>query len=173
MTTETSMITPSSKSLLNVVLFQPEIPQNTGNIGRLCSFNGLRLHLIHPLGFALSEKHIRRSGMDYWFTLDKVEHSSWDAFLETVDPEASIWLFSTKGEHSHWSASFKPGDYLLFGNEGHGCPDFVHQRVGKAHVVKIPQLVKGPRSLNLSTSAGIAVYEALKKIKEFVNFDEY
>jgi len=159
--------------LLHIVLYQPEIPQNTGNIGRLCAFNGLRLHLIHPLGFALSEKHIRRSGMDYWKTLDLVEHVNWSAFLETKDPTASIWLFSTKGQQSHWSASYKPGDYLLFGNEGHGCPETVHSHVGSEHTVKIPQLVKGPRSLNLSTSVGIGVYEALKNIKDFVNFAEF
>ncbi len=173
MMNDTATSTPTNKSLLNVVLFQPEIPQNTGNIGRLCAFNGLRLHLIHPLGFTLSEKHIRRSGMDYWKTLDLVEHPNWDAFVAQVEEGSNIWLFSTKGSHSHWSGEYKPGDYLLFGNEGHGCPESVHAMVGTQHVLKIPQLVKGPRSLNLSTSVGIAVYEGLNKIKEFVKFDEY
>lgn len=161
------------KPLLHVVLYQPEIPQNTGNIGRLCAYTGLRLHLIHPLGFALSEKHIRRSGMDYWESLDIVEHADWQSFLAHKEPEASLWLLSTRGKQSHWSAPFRPGDYLLFGNEGQGCPAHVHEAVGASHVVKIPQLVPGLRSLNLSTSVGITVYEALHSIKEIVNFDEY
>lgn len=158
---------------LNIVLFQPEIPQNTGNIGRLCAFSGLRLHLIHPLGFKISEKHIRRSGMDYWKSLDLVEHLDWQAFLDSLPAEARVWLFTTKAKHSHWSVSYEPGDYLLFGNEGYGCPPEVHEKVGDERRIKIPQLVPGLRSLNLSTSVGIASYEALKSIKEIVNFTEY
>jgi tRNA (cytidine/uridine-2'-O-)-methyltransferase len=159
--------------LLNVVLFQPEIPQNTGNIGRLCAYTGIRLHLIHPLGFALSEKHIRRSGMDYWDALDKCEHESWDTFWNGLEPGARVWLSTTRGTQSHWSVQFQPGDYLLFGNEGHGCPERVHQAIGGSRSIKIPRLVPGLRSLNLSTSVGIVVYEALKSVKDLVNFDVY
>lgn len=161
------------ESLLNVVLFQPEIPQNTGNVGRLCAYTGIRLHLIHPLGFSLSEKHIRRSGMDYWEVLDKVEYSDWESFQRSRDTQKNLWLMTTRAERTHWEAEFKAGDYLLFGNEGHGCPDEVHQSISEQQKVKIPQLVEGPRSLNLATSVGVVVYEALKKIKENVNFDVY
>ena len=159
--------------LLNVVLFQPEIPQNTGNIGRLCAYTGTCLHLIHPLGFSLSEKHIRRSGMDYWDTLDKMEHANWEDFQESRDPARNLWLLTTRASNPHWDAAFEPGDYLLFGNEGRGCPESIHQRIPDERKLKIPQLVAGHRSLNLSTSVGIIVYEALKKIKENVKFDVY
>jgi tRNA (cytidine/uridine-2'-O-)-methyltransferase len=161
------------ESLLNVVLFQPEIPQNTGNIGRLCSYAGIRLHLIHPLGFSLSEKHIRRSGMDYWDVLEKVEYQNWESFRRSMDTQSNLWLLTTKANRTHWDAEFKAGDYLLFGNEGHGCPSEVHDSIPEEGKLKIPRLVKGLRSLNLSTSVGIVVYEALKKIKENVKFDVY
>lgn len=159
--------------LLNVVLFQPEIPQNTGNIGRLCAYVGIRLHLIHPLGFSLSEKNIRRSGMDYWKVLDKVEHVDWQAFSDYKGSEGQIWLMTTQAKQTHWDAEFQVGDYLLFGNEGHGCSAMIHESVPDRNKLKIPQLAQGQRSLNLATSAGIVVYEALKRIKENVKFAVY
>jgi tRNA (cytidine/uridine-2'-O-)-methyltransferase len=159
---------------LHVVLHQPQIPQNTGNVGRLCAYTGIRLHLIHPLGFSLDEKHIRRSGLDYWDELDLREHADWNTFLSTQNnPLPRIWMFTTKAATPHWDARFQPGDYLLFGNEGQGCPEWLHRAIPDEQKLKIPQLVPGLRSLNLSTSVGIAAYEAIKSIKEKIVLTVY
>ena len=150
--------------MLHVILFQPEIPQNTGNIGRLVAITRSRLHLIHPLGFTITDKHLRRSGMDYWHSLDLHEHESWEAFLESpAKPTGTIYLLSTHATRSYWDADFKDGDGLLFGNEGHGAPARVHEWAG-ANRLTIPQFDRELRSLNLSTAAGITVYEALRQI---------
>lgn len=151
-----------TEPLLHVALFQPEIPQNTGNIGRLCAITGARLHLIHPLGFRITDRHLRRSGMDYWKSLDKREHESWESF-RCAEGSRRTWLFTTRAKQSYWDARFQPGDLLLFGNEGHGVPDEVHHAIGPEHSLKIPHPRPTLRSLNLSTSAGIAVYEALRQ----------
>lgn len=149
--------------MFHVILLHPEIPQNTGNIGRMCAYTGTRLHLVHPLGFTITDRQIRRSGMDYWHSLDVHHHESWDAFLESEQgPAGTITLFTTRADRSFWEVSFRPGDGLLFGNEGRGAPDEVHQWAGPNRVV-IPQYQTGLRSLNLSTAAGIATYEALRQ----------
>lgn len=148
---------------IQVALYQPEIPQNTGNIGRLCAYTGSRLHLIHPLGFRLDEKQIRRSGMDYWKSLDLVEHRDWREFKSH---NGESWLLTTRGTRFHWDIDFKFGDCLLFGNEGHGVSDEIHSEIPEERKLKIPQLGNEMRSLNLATSVGIVVYEALRKIKD-------
>lgn len=150
---------------LHIALFQPEIPQNTGNIGRLCALTLSRLHLIHPLGFAITDRHLKRSGMDYWYSLDVHHHADWQAFdtAETVSPRARRWLLSTKAERTIWDADFQSGDLLLFGNEGHGAPDWLHQSFLPERRITIPQFNPQLRSLNLSTAAGIAAYEALRQ----------
>lgn len=149
--------------MLHVVLHQPEIPQNTGNIGRLCAITQSRLHLIHPLGFIITDKQLRRSGMDYWRQLDVHHHADWQAFKHTVRPPR-CWLLTTKAERTIWDADFADGDALVFGNEGHGAPDSLHAELDATRVT-IPQYASGLRSLNLSTAAGIAVYEALRQIR--------
>ncbi len=150
---------------LQVVLFEPEIPQNTGNVGRLCAFTATRLHLIEPLGYSLSDRYLKRSGMDYWSHLDLLVHASWQAFRKHPDFPKRIWLFTTHAEKSFWQADFQRGDALLFGNEGHGCPDWLHKEIGNEHRVRLPSYSKQPlRSLNLSTAVGIASYEALRQI---------
>lgn len=150
--------------MLHVILFQPEIPQNTGNIGRMCAITQSRLHLVHPLGFTITDKHLRRSGMDYWYSLDLHEHASWETFVESsAGPTGTTWLFTTRATRNHWDVSFREGDGLLFGNEGHGVPDRVHDWAGENRV-KIPQMDRNLRSLNLSTAAGIGVYEALRQL---------
>ena len=106
---------------LNLVLYTPQIPNNTGNIGRTALAVDARLHLIHPLGFSLSEKACRRAGLDYWRHLDVVEHGSWDEYLESQRPER-LWLFSTKSGRSFRAASWMRGDHLLFGPEDRGLP---------------------------------------------------
>jgi len=151
--------------MLHIVLFQPEIPQNTGNIGRLCAVTNCRLHLIHPLGFTITDRHLKRSGMDYWHSLDIHHHESWEAFRSSDGGPRRIWLFTTKAERSFWDVTFAPEDGLLFGRETSGCPDWLHQEVGKDQAVTIPRFNREMRSLNLSTSVGIATYEALRQLR--------
>lgn len=116
------------KTGLSIILFQPQIPQNTGNIGRLCAITRSTLHLIHPLGFKIEDRHLRRSGMDYWHSLDLVEHANWEDFLVSPRKPERIWLFTTKTKRSFWEPAYKPGDGLLFGNEGAGAPG--QERIG-------------------------------------------
>lgn len=150
---------------LQIILYQPEIPQNTGNVGRLCAFTGARLHLVGPLGFSLSDKHLRRSGMDYWHHLDLHLHETWQAFQESPLFPARTWLFTTHAKMPYWTPRYASGDALLFGNEGHGCPDWLHQWAGHSRVT-LPRFSEVPlRSLNLATSVGIAAYEVLRQLK--------
>lgn len=150
-------------NMLHVVLFQPEIPQNTGNVGRLCAVTRSRLHLIHPLGFTITDRHLRRAGMDYWHSLDVVEHLNWQAFLDSEKRPKRTWVFTTKSRQSFWRASFSDGDGLLFGRETSGCPDWLHSWAGADMRLNIPHLNDDMRSLNLSTAVGIATYEALRQ----------
>lgn len=149
--------------VLHLVLFQPEIPQNTGNIGRLCALTRSRLHLIHPLGFEITDRHLRRAGMDYWRSLDVHEHADWAAFKSSPLAPTRLWLFTTKTERTFWQTSFADGDGLVFGNEGSGAPEWLHTEVGPNGRVTIPHANPALRSLNLSTAAGIACYEALRQ----------
>jgi len=151
---------------LQIILFTPEIPQNTGNVGRLCAFTGARLHLIEPLGFSLEDRYLRRSGMDYWQHLDVRCHASWEAFRESPEYPERIWLFTTHATRTFWEARFEPGDALLFGNEGHGCPDWLHKEIGEERRITLPRFNAQPlRSLNLSTAVGIAAYEAFRQFE--------
>lgn len=150
--------------MLHIVLFNPEIPQNTGNIGRLCAINECRLHLIHPLGFNITDKQIRRSGMDYWHSLDVHHHDDWTSFKASPEvPTGQFWLFTTKSEQTYWDATYADGDALVFGNEGHGAPEWLHDEISTNRVT-IPQKNPELRSLNLSTAVGIATYEALRQL---------
>lgn len=154
--------------VLNVVLHAPEIPNNTGNIGRTVAATGCRLHLIHPIAFDLSEKAYRRAGLDYWPLVDCREHADWTAFLQSERPER-LWLYTTKSERPHWEADFQAGDYLLFGNETSGVPSTVHDDIvttwGAGNRITLP-MVADPRarSLNLATAVCAAVYEGLRQV---------
>lgn len=152
---------------LNIVLVQPEIPNNTGNIGRTAAATGCRLHVVHPIGFDMSEKARRRAGLDYWHLVDCKEHADWAAFLATESPPRG-WLFSTKASRCYWDAEFQPGDYLFFGGETRGAPDAVHNWVtetwGEAHRLVLPMAPEA-RSLNLATVVCAAVYEARRQIR--------
>ncbi|MGB1128370.1 MAG: tRNA (cytidine(34)-2'-O)-methyltransferase [Opitutales bacterium] len=151
--------------MLHIILVHPEIPQNTGNIGRLCAINACRLHLVHPLGFNITDKQIRRSGMDYWRSLDVQHHENWDALKQSaLRPTGQLWLFTTKADASYWDVQYADGDGLVFGNEGHGAPEWLHEELA-ANRVTIPQKNPEMRSLNLSTAAGIATYEALRQLR--------
>ncbi len=150
--------------MIHVVLFQPEIPQNTGNIGRMCALTRSRLHLIHPLGFEITDRHLKRAGMDYWHALDVHHHADWAAFRASSLGPRRLWLFTTKTTRSYWDVHYETDDGLVFGNEGHGAPEWLHQELGDAARVTIPHRNPDLRSLNLSTAAGIAAYEALRQI---------
>ena len=147
-------------SRLNIVLYEPEIPANTGNIGRTCVATGTRLHLIEPLGFLLNEKALRRAGMDYWPELEVVRYINWEDFL-VKNPQAKIYMATTKGRHVYTEVSYEPDCYLMFGKESAGIPE----EILKEHpdtCVRIP-MIGETRSLNLSNSAAIILYEALRQ----------
>lgn len=150
--------------MLHVVLFQPQIAPNTGNVGRMCAVTRSRLHLIHPLGFEITDRHLKRAGMDYWRSLDVHEHAGWAAFKASPHAPQRLWLFTTHARRSFWDAGFRDGDGLVFGNEEAGAPDWLHAELGGERRLKIPHANGQLRSLNLSTSAGIACYEALRQI---------
>jgi tRNA (cytidine/uridine-2'-O-)-methyltransferase len=145
---------------LSIALIAPQIAPNTGNIARLCVATGSHLHLVRPLGFVLSEKELRRSAMDYWPRLSHTVHDDLPSFLSSLQREP--WLLTTRATRSIWDATFQAGDTLVFGNEGAGLPESVHQRF-PARGLRIPQ-APGERCLNLSTAAGIALYEALRQL---------
>ncbi|TVP77888.1 MAG: tRNA (cytidine(34)-2'-O)-methyltransferase [Puniceicoccaceae bacterium] len=150
--------------MLHIVLFNPEIPQNTGNIGRLCAITESRLHLIHPLGFTITDKHLKRSGMDYWHSLDVHHHQDWEAFEASAATPKRLWLLTTKAAQAYWDVEFADGDGLIFGSEGHGVPDWLHEKLAEQRLT-IPHRNKTLRSLNLSTSVGIVAYEALRQLR--------
>jgi tRNA (cytidine/uridine-2'-O-)-methyltransferase len=136
-------------------------------VGRLCAFTGTRLHLVRPLGFEIDDAKLRRSGMDYWFSLDLHLHDDWAALQASpARPVGRLWLLTTHATRTIWDASFADGDALVFGNEGHGAPDWLHAEIGEARRITIPRYSDKPlRSLNLSTAAGIALYEALRQLR--------
>ena len=145
---------------LNVVLYEPEIPANTGNIGRTCVATGTRLHLIEPLGFHLDEKAIKRAGMDYWSELDVTTYVNWEDFCEK-NPGAKIYMATTKGRHVYTEVSYEPDCYIMFGKESAGIPEEILLE-NQERAIRIPML-GDTRSLNLSNSVAIVLYEALRQ----------
>ena len=146
---------------LNIVLLEPEIPANTGNIGRSCVATGSRLHLIKPLGFSLEEKHLKRAGLDYWPRLDVTVYESFPDVLEK-NPGARLHLLTTKARRNYAEAAYQPEDFLVFGRESAGIPE----EILVAHAencLRIP-MVPDNRSLNLSNSVAIVLYEALRQL---------
>ena len=147
---------------LNIVLFEPEIPSNTGNIGRTCVATGSRLHLIEPLGFKLNEKALKRAGMDYWKDLDVTTYINYEDFLEK-NPGAKIYMASTKAPNLYTEVDYEPDCYIMFGKESGGIPEEIlleHQETA----IRIPML-PDTRSLNLANSVAIVLYEALRHNK--------
>ena len=148
---------------LCVALLQPQIAPNTGNVARLCVATGTALHLARPLGFILGEKELRRSAMDYWPRLRLTFQDDTDALLASAPP-GRRWMFSSKGGRSLWDARFEDGDWLVFGSETRGIDEaLLAEHTPQGRVLRIPQ-VEGGRCLNLSTSVGIALYEALRQV---------
>ena len=147
-------------AVLNIVLHEPEIPQNAGNIGRTCAATGARLHLIEPLGFLLNEKSVKRAGMDYWDDLDVSTYVNYTEFLEK-NPNAKIYYATTKGRRLYSEVSYAPDCYLMFGKESGGIPEEILIEHPDA-CIRIPMLDEA-RSLNLSNAAAIVAYEALRQ----------
>ena len=147
----------------NIVLVAPEIPQNTGNIGRICVSTNCKLHLIKPYGFILDDKHLRRAGMDYWQFLDVAEYENWDDFLER-NPGAEMVFFSTKGERNFWNVEYPENLYLVYGNEGHGLPEEFYERYADK-LCTIPMPGDHSRSLNLANSVALGIYEGLRQME--------
>lgn len=155
---------------IHIVLFEPLIPQNTGNIARLTAANFLQLHLIEPLGFDLSDRYMKRAGLDYWDEVKLTVHPNWDSFLssekisEAPDSRKKIRLLTTKGSTSIYESKFNEGDYLIFGSESKGFPDYMQERYQEQRI-KIPMKNENIRSLNLSNSVSICCFEALRQIE--------
>lgn len=147
---------------LNVVLVEPEIPPNTGNIARLCGATASILHLVHPLGFDVSDKAVRRAGLDYWHLVEIEEHASFDAFLEHLPTTAHLHVYSGKAERSYLRARYAAGDYLVFGKESSGLDSEILERFAD-RLVGIPTLGQ-VRSLNLANAATLGIYEALRQL---------
>jgi len=147
--------------MLHVVLVEPEIPPNTGNIARLCLAAGARLHLVEPLGFSLDEKALRRAGMDYWHLCDVNRWASLQQ-LQATEPAGRFFYFTTKASKVYWDESFEDGDFLVFGRESRGLPESLLREHADA-CLKLPMQAEA-RSLNLATSVGIALYEAKRQI---------
>lgn len=146
---------------VNIVLYQPEIPYNTGNIGRSCVLTNSRLHLIKPLGFSLDEKQVKRSGLDYW---EQVKIFIWESFEEFLDSDPNMRLFyaTTKTEQKYSQVQYQENDYIMFGPESRGIPEEILKK-NPERCITIPMLPIG-RSLNLSNSAVIVLYEALRQV---------
>lgn len=145
---------------MNIVLFEPEIPANTGNIGRTCVATGSRLHLIEPLGFRLDEKSLKRAGMDYWKDLDVTTYIDYEDFLEK-NPGAKIYMATTKGPQLYTDVSYEPDCYIMFGKESAGIPEEILVE-NQETAIRIP-MIGAIRSLNLSNSVAVVLYEALRQ----------
>jgi len=148
--------------MFNIVLFEPEIPPNTGNIIRLAANTGCRLHLIDPLGFVLDDKRLRRAGLDYADLKTLRRHGSWSEFCQTQAPQR-LFAFTTKGQRSHHQARFERGDYLLFGPETRGLPQKLRDSLHPEQLLRLP-MRPSSRSMNLSNAVAVAVYEAWRQL---------
>ena len=146
--------------MFNIVLVEPEIPQNTGNIVRTCAATGCRLHLVRPLGFEVSDKYLKRAGLDYWHFVDIRYYDSIDEVFSAF-PDSNFYFFTTKAKNTHSDVAYKEGDFLVFGKETKGLPESLLE-AHYDHCVRLP-MAGEIRSLNLSNSVAVAVYEAWRQ----------
>ena len=148
--------------MLHVVLVEPEIPPNTGNIGRLCLATDSHLHLVKPLGFSLDDKLLKRAGLDYW---REVRVTLWESFAEfmAAHPGARCWFLTTKAQRAYWDAEFRDGDFLVFGRETKGLPESL--LAAQAEFALTIPMTDRTRSLNLATAVGIVLYEAVRQTR--------
>ena len=147
---------------MQVVLYQPEIPPNTGSVARLCAATLTPLHLIEPLGFKIDDKHLKRAGLDYWEFVDLRVHKSWNHFIQAAAP-LSLWFFSKRATKSYTATSYSEEDFLVFGPETRGLPQEMLQAYAE-RALRIPMLGAGVRSLNLSNAVSIVLYEGLRQL---------
>jgi len=148
--------------LFNVVLVEPEIPPNTGNIGRLCLATGSTLHLVKPLGFSIDDRELKRAGLDYW---KEVEVKLWDSFeqlWQEREPGGRFFFLTTKSERAYYDVNFRAGDFLVFGRETKGLPESL---LGAHHDELLTIPMRGTRSLNLATAVGIVLFEAVRQLE--------
>ena len=145
---------------LNIILYEPEMPGNTGNIGRTCVATGTKLHLIEPLGFRINDKTLKRAGMDYWDKLDVTRYDDWNDFMER-NPEAKIYYATTKAKHTYTEVTYEPDCFIMFGKESAGIPEEILVEHPE-EFIRIP-MIGDIRSLNLSNSAAVVLYEALRQ----------
>ena len=148
--------------MLNIVLFEPEIPPNTGNIIRLCANTGFRLHIIEPMGFPWDDKRLRRAGLDYHEFTDVIRHASYDAFQAAEQPQR-LFALTTKGTPAHSAVSYQAGDYLMFGPETRGLPASILDALPVEQKIRIP-MMSNSRSMNLSNAVSVVVYEAWRQL---------
>jgi tRNA (cytidine/uridine-2'-O-)-methyltransferase len=149
--------------MFHIVLVEPEIPPNTGNVIRLAANTGCTLHLVEPLGFSMDDKHMRRAGLDYHEYATLKRHASWEIFLDIEKPQPSrLFTLTTRGTHSPYAVAFQPGDWLVFGSETKGISDKVRASFGPGQSLKLP-MVAGQRSLNLSNAVAVTVFEAWRQ----------
>jgi tRNA (cytidine/uridine-2'-O-)-methyltransferase len=151
---------------LNVVLVEPEIPPNTGNIARLCAATGATLHLVGPIGFRLDDRELKRAGMDYWKHVQWKDWRCWDEFRVSLPTNARLWLIENKTDRLYTQIRYRPEDYLVFGRETSGLPASLLETY-RDSVIAIPQFSPEARSLNLSNCVAIVLYEALRQVKKF------
>ena len=147
---------------MHVVLVEPEIPPNTGNVARLCAATRSTLHLIEPLGFRLDDKQLKRAGLDYWQHLEWHKWESWTAFVEKLPKSARLWFIESSGSRLYVQAEYQPGDYLIFGRETAGLPKAIIEQY-RDHWLRIPMFHAQVRSLNLSNCVSLVLYEALRQ----------
>ncbi|WP_294912003.1 tRNA (uridine(34)/cytosine(34)/5-carboxymethylaminomethyluridine(34)-2'-O)-methyltransferase TrmL [Tatumella sp. UBA2305] len=148
--------------MINIVLFEPEIPPNTGNIIRLCANTGFSLHIIEPLGFAWDDKRLRRAGLDYHEFTSVRRHASYQAFIDSEQP-ARLFALTTKGTPAHSAIAWQAGDYLMFGPESRGIPTDILNSLPAMQKIRIP-MVPESRSMNLSNSVAVVIYEAWRQL---------
>lgn len=149
---------------LNIVLVEPQIPPNTGNVGRLSIAAKCRLHLVEPLAFDISEKAVRRAGLDYWKHVDLTIHKSWSEFRSSLPTDARLWFFTKFAKKSLYEADFRDGDWLIFGRETTGLSEEIHKGEDDSHFLRIPMPGNDiVRSLNLAGAVHIALYEAMRQ----------
>lgn len=146
--------------MFNVVLVEPEIPPNTGNVGRLCLATKSTLHLVKPLGFSLEDRQLKRAGLDYWEDVDVKTWDSLDALIKAQQPGARDFFVTTKTNRAYWDVEFRPGDFLIFGRETKGLPESL-LTANEPRCITIP--MAGTRSLNLATAVGIVLFEAVRQ----------
>lgn len=151
------------KPTFRIVLIEPEIPQNTGNIGRTCVATNCELHVVGKLGFEINDKNLKRAGLDYWPYLSFHRHQSFEDWFRLVEDPHRLWLFTTKTKRTYFEPRYQAGDWLVFGKETKGLsPDFLAQF--PYQTVTIPMLGEGARSLNLATSVAVASYEGIRQL---------